>query len=221
MLKIHHLNDSRSQRILWLLEELELNYEIIKYQRDKVTMLAPKELENIHPLGKSPVLEDGDLVVAESGAIVEYLLKKYGKGSLTYPEDLEQSVDHSYWLHFAEGTLMPPFLLKLVFDKINSSVPFFMKPLTKAISSQVMKSFVGPNIKRNLSFINNRLEDRVFLLGDDVTGADIMMSFPLEAGLSRIEDQDSYIHIRKYIDTIHARSAYKRALDRGGEYSYK
>ena len=221
MIKIHHLNDSRSQRILWLLEELELNYEIIKYQRDKVTMLAPKELENVHPLGKSPVLEDEDLVVAESGAIVEYLLKKYGKGSLTYPEDLEQSVDHSYWLHFAEGTLMPPFLLKLVFDKINSSVPFFMKPLTKAISSQVMKSFVGPNIKRNLSFINNRLEDRVFLLGDDVTGADIMMSFPLEAGLSRIEDQDSYIHIRKYIDRIHARSAYKRALDRGGEYSYK
>ncbi len=221
MLKVHHLNNSRSQRIIWLLEELELDYEIIHYQRDKETMLAPEELKNIHPLGKSPVLQDDVEIIAESGVIVEYLLKKYGRGDLSYPEDLLHQTKQSYWFHYSEGSLMPPLLLKLVFDKISDApVPFFIKPIINKITEKVMDGFVLPNVKRNMGFIENHLDGVDFFMGDKLTGVDIMMSFPLEAGMSRMPNRDDYPIISGYLDRIHARKHYKTAIEKGGEYVY-
>ena len=222
MIKIHHLNNSRSQRILWLLEELHLEYEIIHYQRDKETMLAPKELQDIHPLGKSPVLEDGEMIVAESAVIVEYLIKKYGKEeTMSYPIELERATKHSYWYHFSEGSMMPPFLLKLVFDKIQSApIPFFIKPIINKVCEKVLDGFVLPNVKRNLKFVEDALSENDFFMGHELSGADIMMSFPLEAGMSRIENKSDYPKILNFLDTIHQRSSYQAALKKGGEYSY-
>jgi glutathione S-transferase len=221
MIIVHHLNNSRSQRILWLLEELEVPYEIKKYQRDAVTYLAPKELKEIHPLGKSPVITDGGDTIAESGTIIEYLIKKYGNGKIANPSEGPASIQLSYWMHFAEGSLMPPLLLKLVFDKIKSSpMPFFVKPIAKMISKNVMDSFVGPNIKRNLDFIEDHLKKNKWFIGTEFSGADIQMSFPLEAGLSRISNGKDYPSIAKFVETIQKRQAYRRALERGGQYDY-
>jgi hypothetical protein len=136
MIVVHHLNNSRSQRILWLLEELGLEYEIKKYQRDPKTMLAPPELRAVHPLGKSPVITDGDAVVAESGAIIEYLVGKYGDGRLAPPAGTPERLHYTYFLHYAEGSAMPPLLLKLVFDRVESGpAPFFVKPIARAIAT--------------------------------------------------------------------------------------
>ncbi len=158
MITVHHLENSRSQRILWLLEELGLPYEIRRYQRDMQTMLAPPELLKVHPLGKSPVITDGDVTVAESGAIVEYLVGEHGGGRLIPPAGTPERRRYTYWLHFAEGTAMPPLLMKLVFDKIASTpMPFFAKPIAKAISSKVLASFVMPNIQRQLDFMEAEL----------------------------------------------------------------
>jgi len=221
MITVHHLNNSRSQRILWLLEELEIPYEIKKYERDPVTFLAPKELKEVHPLGKSPVITVDDKVIAESGAIIEFLLKEYGKGSFKIPTDEKAILNLSYWLHFAEGSLMPPFVMKLVFDKIkNSPMPFFIKPIAKMIADKVMSSFVGPNIKGNLDFIESHLQKNEWFLGSEISGADIQMSFPLEAGMSRIENKNDYPYILKFIEKIQKRRAYMTALDKGGDYDY-
>jgi glutathione S-transferase len=138
LIKLHHLNNSRSQRILWLLEELELSYEIIKYQRDKLTQLAPKSLKKIHPLGKAPILEDDGNTFAESGAIIEYLIMSYGEGKIFIPKSGKELQSYTYWMHFAEGSLMPPLVMKLVFEKIKSSpMPFFVKPIVKMIANTV------------------------------------------------------------------------------------
>ena len=220
MITIHHLNNSRSQRIIWLLEELDLEYEIKKYQRDSETMLAPPELLKIHPLGKSPVITDGESTVAESGVIVEYLLDKYSKDKMYYPKEGSERINLLYWIHFAEASLMPPFLLKLVFDKIKSTkMPFFVKPIANKISDSVLSLFVLPNIKRNLKFVDDYLKDKDFFCGSEISGADIMMSFPLEAGLNRYRDIE-YKNIERFLRVIHERSAYKKAIEVGGEYSY-
>src|SRR4051812_20710219 len=155
MIVDHHLNNSRSQRVLWLLEELGLEYEIRKYQRDAKTMLAPPELTRVHPLGKSPVITDGAITVAESGAIVEYLLETYGAGRLVPPAGTEDRRRFTYWLHFAEGSAMPPLLLKLVFDRIGSGqgMPFFIKPIAKGIATKVKRLMIEPNLKRQLDFM--------------------------------------------------------------------
>ena len=161
MIVLHHLNKSRSQRIIWLLEELGLPYEIKHYQRDKQTMLAPPELRAVHPLGKSPVITDGDITVAESGAIVEYLVDREG-GRLRPAQGTPEFLRYRYWLHFAEGSAMPPLLMKLVFDKVASApMPFFVKPVARGISAQVLKSFVMPNIERQLDFMEAELAQRL------------------------------------------------------------
>jgi glutathione S-transferase len=219
MITVHHLNNSRSQRVLWLLEELGLDYEIKKYLRDPNTMRAPSELKKIHPLGKSPVITDGDVSVAETGAIIEYVIDTYG-AKMRPAAGTEDGRRFTYWLHFAEGSMMSPLLLKLVMDRIATSpVPFFVKPITKMIANKANTDFVDPEIANLLNFIESELASRDWFAGSEFSGADIAMSFPLEAMRGRAGLDASYVKIHAYLDKIHARPAYIAALERGGEYT--
>ena len=221
MITVHHLNNSRSQRVLWLLEELCLPYEIKHYQRDPATMLAPPELRQVHPLGKSPVITDGDVTVAETGAIIEYIIERYGNGRLVPAVGSPEHLRYRYWLHFAEGSAMPPLLLKLVFERIKSTkMPFFAKPIARAIADKVLDTLVDPNLKRQLDFIENELQRSEWFAGDTFTAADIQMSFPLEASRQRAGLDASRPKALAWLARIHARPAYQRALQRGGPYSF-
>ena len=218
MIVVHHLNNSRSQRILWLLEELGLDYEIKKYQRDPKTMLAPPELRAVHPLGKSPVIQDGDTVVAESGAIVEYLVDRYGPALAPKPGTPER-LRYTYFLHYAEGSAIPPLLLKLVFDQVEKS-PFFVRPIARAIAHKVKNSYVLRQIRQHLAYLEGELGKRTWFVGDDFSGADIQLSFPLEAAAMRGGLDGQYPNLVAFLDKIHARPAYRRALERGGQYDF-
>lgn len=217
MLTVHHLNNSRSQRILWLLEELEVDYQLEKHLRDPKTLLAPKKLRDIHPLGKSPVITDGDLVVAESGAIIEYILDVYGSGRLRPPTTDPDYLRYRYWLHYAEGSAMTPFLLKLIFAELPKQAPFVAKPILRGIEAAVGKAFVKPNIRTHMKFWEAELEKSTYFVSDDFSAADIQMSFPLEASMSR-GSGSKYKNISAFVERIHARPAYKRALEKGGPY---
>ena len=219
MIVVHHLNNSRSQRILWLLEELGIDYDIKRYQRDPKTMLAPPELRRIHPLGKSPVITDGDLTLAESGAIVEYLLGRYGNGRLVPAADTPEKLRYTYWLHYAEGSMMPPLLMKLIFDRLERApMPFFAKPIARAIAQKTKASFIEPNINRHLDYMEAELGKAAWFAGETFTAADIQMSFPLEAATVRGGLNLSRPKLMTFLDRIHSRPAYKKAIERGGEY---
>jgi glutathione S-transferase len=218
---VHHLNNSRSQRVLWLLEELGLDYEVRRYERDRETMLAPASLRQVHPLGKSPVIEDGERVVAESGAIVEYLAARHGNGRLVPEPGSDDYWRCRYWAHFAEGSAMPPLLLKLIFDRVESSkMPFFAKPIARGIADKVRRTFVMPQIEAQLAYMEAELAERDWFAGRDFSIADIMMSFPLEAAKSRGGLGESQPRLLRWLATIHARPAYQRALEQGGQYAY-
>ena len=206
MIEVHHLNNSRSQRILWLLEELGLDYTIVPYQRDPKTRLAPPELKVIHPLGKSPVIRDGGLVVAESAAIVEYLVGKYGDGRLAPPRDYSspEYVAYLHWLHFAEGSAMLPLLLKLYVSRLGEAGA----PLHPRIESE---------LKNHFDYMSAALGDRDYFVGDRLTAADIQLSFVLDAGASR-GPLANYPHLMRLHERLKARPAYRRALERGGPY---
>lgn len=220
MITVHHLNNSRSQRILWLLEELGVEYEIKRYERDPKTMLAPPELRAVHPLGKSPVITDGDLTLAESGAIIEYLAGRYGQ-QLLPADGTPERLRCTYWLHFAEGSAMPPLLLKLVFDGIEKApMPFFIKPIARGIAGKVKSTFINPRLRENLDYLESELGKSEWFAGQAFSVADIQMSFPLEAAASRAGLDASRPKLMAFVQRIHARPAYKRALERGGEYAY-
>jgi glutathione S-transferase len=210
MIIVHHLENSRSQRILWMLEELGLDYQIKRYERDRKTMLAPPELKRVHPLGKSPVIEDRDAdggrVIAETGAIAEYLVEK-ADGRLGAPAHRVSALRYRFWLHYAEGSMMPPLLLKLVLARI----PLLGKPAVKRIQ---------PMIDVHLDYVESELAQRPWFAGDAMTAADIMMSFPLEAARSRAGLDASRPATIAWLDTIHARPAYQAALEKGGRYAY-
>lgn len=223
MITVHHLNNSRSQRILWMLEELDIEYQVKHYQRDKETQLAPPELFKVHPLGKSPVITDDTpkttVTVAESGAIIEYLAGAYGKGMIPR-KGTEAYRQYIYWLHFSEGSMMPQLLLKLIFDKIKEApMPFFIKPIAKGIANKVLGNYVLPNVKNNMDFVEQHLGHNEWFAGKKMTGADIQMSFPLEAAMTRMS-VDDYPNIKQYVDRIHALDTYKKALEVGGPYDY-
>jgi glutathione S-transferase len=221
MIIVHHLNNSRSQRILWLLEELGLAYEIKKYERDAKTMLAPLALRAVHPLGKSPVIEDGETIVAESGAIIEYLVGRYGEGRLAPEPGTPERLRYTYFLHYAEGSAMPPLLLKLVFDRVESTPgPFFVRPFARAIAKKVKNSFVLPQIRQHLAFLEGELASRAWFAGDDFSAADIQASFPLEAAAARGGLDAQYPKLSAFLERFHARPAYRRALERGGKYDF-
>ena len=218
MITVHHLNNSRSQRVLWLLEELGLEYEIKPYRRDPRTMLAPPELRAVHPLGKSPVISDGELTLAESGAIVEYLADRYGAGRLAPAFGSPERVRYLYWMHFAEGSMMPPLLLKLIFDRIKSSSPLLVRPIARAIADKTLDTFVLPNLARLLDFTEGELGRSDWFAGSLFSAADINMSFAIEAARSRGGLNERRPRLMGWLDRIHSRPAYGRALERGGKY---
>lgn len=206
MITVHHLNNSRSQRILWLLEELQQDYAIISYQRDATTNLAPPELHAVHPLGKSPVITDDDVLIHESGAIVDYLCQKYGNGEFTPAIGSKDDLKYQEWLHYAEGSAMLPLLLRLYTSRLGDAAA----PLMPRIDSETSNHF---------SFMNAELKGREFFVGNSLTGADIMMSFPLEAAKAR-GALDPFPQLGAFIDRIQARPAYVRALKKGGDYAF-
>ncbi len=203
---VHHLENSRSQRILWMLEELGLAYEIRRYERDKATMLAPPELRQVHPLGKSPVIEDEGRVIAETGAIVEYLVEK-ADGRLGPPPHRDAVLRYRFWLHYAEGSIMPPLLVKLILGRI---------PLIGRKAAEKIQ----PMIDRHLDYVESELATRPWFAGDTPSAADIMMSFPLEAARSRAGLDARRPAIAAWLDKVHARPAYQAALKAGGPYAY-
>jgi glutathione S-transferase len=221
MIIVHHLNNSRSQRVLWLLEELALSYDIVRYQRDPKTMLAPKELRAIHPLGKSPILQDGDVTLAESGAIVEYLIERYGQGRLRPTVGSPDWLRYIYFLHYAEGSAMPPLLLKLVFVRMETApVPFFAKPVARMLAKGAQKAFVDPQLKLHLDYLESQIGKSEWFAGEAFSAADIQMSFPLEAAASRGGLDASRPKLQDFLQRIHARPAYQAALTKGGKYDF-
>ena len=219
MITVHHLNNSRSQRVLWLLEELELPYEIVKYERDPQTLLAPKSLEAIHPLGKSPVIVDGDATLAESGAILEYLVETHGKGRFVPPAGTPAYRDYRYFMHYAEGSLMPFLLLKLIFHRVKEAkVPFFVRPIARKIADKVSGDFVDPNLRRHLAFLGAHLEKHRWFAGDELTAADIQMSYPVEGAVARAAGLGAAPALADFVKRCKDRPAFQRALARGGPY---
>ncbi len=220
MITVHHLNNSRSQRVLWLLEELGVPYEVKRYQRDAKTMLAPPELRAVHPLGKSPVITDGGTTIAESGAIVEYLVGKYGNGRLVPSEGTPEKLRYTYWLHFAEGSAMSPLLMKLVFGRVaNGPMPFFVKPIARKIASTVLTTFVEPNIRAQLDYMEAELGKATWFAGSEFSAADIQMSFPVEAAAARGGLDASRPKLMAFLDRIHAMPTYLRAVEKGGPFA--
>ncbi len=219
MLTVHHLENSRSQRILWLLEELGVDYEIRHYKRDPETSLAPAELTKIHPLGKSPVITDDDITVAESGAIVEYLVGKYDDGTLLPDEGSPERLAYTYWLHYAEGSFLPLMILSLIMGRIETApMPFFVKPIAKGIVAKVRNGYLDPNVTRNLAFMESSLEGRDWFVGDTLTAADIQMSFAVEAAEVRTDLDTHCPNLKGYLERMRARPAYQKALEKGGPY---
>ncbi|MDB5218800.1 MAG: glutathione S-transferase [Myxococcaceae bacterium] len=219
MLIVHHLESSRSQRVLWLLEELGVEYEIKRYARDKKTMLAPRELREVHPLGKSPIITDDGQTIAESGAIVEYLVERHGNGRFVPAAGTPEKLRYTYWLHYAEGSAMPPLLLKLVFERMKTGpVPFFVRPVVRGIADKVLAMFVNPQLKLHIEYMEAHLGKYPWFAGQEFSAADIQMSFPLEAAQSRASEGLETPNITAFLEKIHARPAYQRALERGGPY---
>lgn len=217
MIKVHHLNDSRSHRTLWLLEELGVDYEIVHHTRGP-DMRAPSSLGTVHPLGKAPLVVLGGDTYAESGALVETLIDRFDDGRLR-PSEGEDRARYRFYLHFAEGSFMPPLLVKLLMQKLTEApVPFFVRPLLKGVAGKVDENYTDGEIRKNFGFVNDELASREWLAGE-FSGADIMMSFPLEAARTRI-DLNGYSHVRNYITRFQSRPAYLRALERGGSYRY-
>jgi glutathione S-transferase len=220
MITVHHLNNSRSQRVLWLLEELGLPYEVKRYERNAETMLAPPELRAVHPLGKSPVISDGAVTVAESGAIVEYLVSRHGNGRLAPPEGTPERQRYAYWLLDAEGALKPPLLLQVVLDRVEGApMPFFVRPIARSIAGRAKSSFIGPQIDLHLDYIEGELGKSTWFAGSELTGADIQMSFPLEAAAARGGLDARRPRTMAVLERTHARPAYRPALERGGPYA--
>jgi len=206
MLTVHHLENSRSQRILWLLEEMALPYRVKRYERDPKTMLAPRELRRIHPLGKSPLLEDGKMIISESGAIVEYLVDK-AHGVFGAPADRCNALRYRQFIHYAEGSLMPPLLSLLVVKRLG----LLGRPARKPLLSM---------FGRHLDYLDTELSRRPWFAGEDFTAADVMMSFPLEVARSRAGLDDRRRNLTEWLERIHVRPAYQRALAEGGAYAF-
>ncbi len=217
MIIVHHLNNSRSQRVLWLLEELGIPYEVKRYQRDARTMLAPPELRAVHPLGKSPVISDAETIVAESGAIIEYLVETHGNGRLTPKAGTPEQLRYRYWMHYAEGSVMPMLVMKLIFGRVPGAVPALIRPVARAIVKGVEGNFLNPNLERHLDFIESELGKSEWFAGAEFSAADVQMSFPAEAAAVR-GNGASRPNIAAFLKRIHARPAYLRALERGGPY---
>ncbi|WP_336994145.1 glutathione S-transferase [Lelliottia amnigena] len=217
MLTLHHLNQSRSQRVIWALEELDVPYQIVRYQREK-TMLAPPSLKKIHPLGKSPVVEDNGLILAESGAILEYLQETYDPQSHLKPQDAAQKIQYRFWLHYAEGSLMPLLMMKLVFNSLGKPpVPFGMRTLGNLLGQGVQKGYLNRQIETHARFVESHLAENSWFAGDHLSMADIQMSFPVFALLAR-GGIDNLPHLHAWKKKVEMRPAWQRAIQQGGPF---
>ncbi|MGV8960351.1 MAG: glutathione S-transferase family protein [Stenotrophomonas sp.] len=221
MITLHHLNQSRSQRVLWMLEELELPYQLIKYERDPVTLLAPPALRAVHPLGKSPVLVDGSHVLAESGAILDYLADRYDSerrlSPTPLPVDSPERLRYRYWMHYAEGSAMPPLLMTLVFSRLRAAkMPFFARPVAHAIVDKAMRTYIGPQVRLHLDWMERELAATGWFAGERFTAADIQMSFPVQAAAARAEGFAQHPRLQRFLQRIVQRPSYQRALQKGG-----
>jgi glutathione S-transferase len=218
MIIVHHLENSRSQRVLWMLEELGADYDVKRYERDKKTSLAPRELKKLHPLGKSPVIEDNGRIIAETGAILEYLVAIYGGALAPNPASADHLL-YKYWIHAAEGSYMPPLVLTLFLNRMETApMPFFARPIARRLTKAVRDGYLNHTMKALFDYLNDELGKAEWLAGDDITAADIAMSFPME-GFAVRGDISAYPHITTFLERIHTRPAYKRALERGGPYA--
>ncbi|MBM3647774.1 MAG: glutathione S-transferase [Alphaproteobacteria bacterium] len=218
MITVHHLDSSRSQRILWMLEELGLDYDIKPYKR-LPTMQAPEALRAVHPLGKSPVITDGDKTIAESGAILEYLVEAYGKGRFAPAPGTPERLRYTYFMHYAEGSLMPLLFMKLVFSSLPQRVPWAMRPVARMISNGADKALLGPQITNHFAFLESELVGRDWFAGADFTAADVQMSFPIEAAAARVGFEGRLPRLKTFVERVQARPAYKRALEKGGPHT--
>ncbi len=214
MIVVHHLDNSRSHRILWLLQELNLPFEIVGYKRNKKTMLAPPELTKIHPLGKSPVIVDGSNTIAESGAIIEYLVERYGEGRLMPARGTPEHLRYIYWLHYAEGSAMPLLVMKLVFQRLPLGAPFIIRPIARAVSRRAQTSFIDPQVTRHMEYWNSELSGAPWFAGEEFSAADIQMSFPVERAALRY-GAEKYPAMQDYLNRIRARPSYKLASEHG------
>jgi glutathione S-transferase len=215
VITVHHLENSRSHRVLWLLEELGLPYQVVHYQRNRATLLAPPSLRRIHPLGRSPVIVDHGTTLAESGAIVEYLIQRYGNGRLIPPENSPQRARYTYWLHYAEGSAMPLLLVKLIFDRINAATPSLLRPVAKMFLGEVNRVFLEPQLELHLNYMDDELRRSMWFAGEEFTAADIQMSFPIEAARQRAGLDRTRPRLWSFLERILQRPAYRAALERG------
>ena len=221
MITVHHLNNSRSQRILWLLEELDLPYQVTRHERDAKTNLAPPALLNVHPLGKSPVIDDNGVIIAETGAIIEHIIDAHGGGRLKPDPDTEDFHRYRYWMHAAEGSYMPPLVLALMMGRIETApMPFFAKPIARKLVKGVRDGYLDHTVKALFDYVDAELSSRSWLAGENFSAADIIMSFPLEAAVTRTPSAKNSTAIRNFLKRIHDRPAYARALEKGGPYDY-
>jgi glutathione S-transferase len=221
MIIVHHLENSRSQRVLWLLEELGLPYAVKRYERDKKTNLAPPSLLKVHPLGKSPVIEDDGAVIAETGAIIEHIVETHGGGRLVPAKGTPDYRRYKYWLHAAEGSYMPPLVMALFLSRMETApMPFFAKPVAKKLTQGVRDGYLTHTTKALFNYLDAELSKGEWLAGREFTAADIIMSFPAEASLQRVDAAKAAKNLKAYVDRLHARPAYKRALEKGGPYAY-
>jgi glutathione S-transferase len=205
--------------VLWLLEELGVPYEVKRYERNATTRLAPPELRAVHPLGKSPVITDDGRAIAETGAIVDYLIERHGGGRLIPLAGTEERLRYGYWLHFAEGSAMPPLVMTLVLQGMVKAVPLLLRPLARRMADGVRDRYLNPTMAAQLDFMQAELERDTWFAGQEFTAADVMMSFPVEAAASRT-GLGGRAKLTNWLDRIHARAAYKKALARGGPYAY-
>jgi glutathione S-transferase len=218
MITVHHLNNSRSQRVLWLLEELGTPYELIRYERDPKTLLAPAALRKVHPLGKSPIVVDGQRTLAESGAIIEYLVDVYGEGRLAPAHGTPERLRYSYWLHYAEGSAMSPLLLKLIFSRMpQARMPFLLRPIVRCIADMAQARYVDRQLALHVDYWESELGRGPWFVADELCGADIQMSFPVELAEARL-GLDARPRLTSFLQRIRGRPAYRRALDRGGPF---
>jgi len=217
MIIVHHLENSRSHRVLWLLEELGVAYEIKHYERDKATMRSPPSLRAVHALGKSPVITDGSLTLAESGAIIEYLVEKHPVVEMAPARDTPEYARYIYWLHYAEGSAMPFLFLKLIFDRIeHTPMPLLARPIARSIARRVKRQLVEPELTQHLNFLETELGNSLWFAGNAFTAADIQMSYPVEAAIARADLDAGRPNLMAFLDRIHDRPAYRRAAERGG-----
>lgn len=216
-LTLHHLEFSRSRRIMWLFEELELEYEVKHYSRNPKTFRAPPELRKIHPLGKVPIVTDGEKVLVETGAMFEQLLETYANGRLQPEAGTEAAWQYKYFMHYAEASLMPPLLIRLIMSKVRSAkMPFFIKPIARGIVDKVESGFTAGELRLHTSYLDGILSEQPWFTGQDFTAADIMMSYPVEALVARGQQPDgTTTHLRDWVKRIRARPGYQRAMDRG------